>query len=232
MTGRHRTSPPMHSDDPVAPGIRRHRAAWITAIGLVLVLAAIVNIVLVLDDKASTAQKDASLSSDEVRELREFLTDRTQQRDAERRATQAQLDDQRRALCTAIQTLSAAAKPRGRAVLDKASRDLSCARVGAVPNTSTSRATSGRPPAASTSVQPSRTLGATPLPVTTSPITRPRATASPRRAPAPAVPPPQAPEPAPAPTTPKAPLPAAPPAASGLLEPVTDPICTVTGVCL
>lgn len=138
MNGRHYETQPMHTDDIVAPGIRRFRTGWLLVVGIVMILTAVIVITLTLNRGVHDAKNSASLSSDEVKQLREFLADRSTQRDAERADVQRQLDAQRAVLCAAIKTLSITARPESRKVLNKAATDLRCGALPTVRSTSAS----------------------------------------------------------------------------------------------
>lgn len=224
MTGRHEGGgAPMRTDDPVAPGIRRIRAYWITAIGLLGIIVAVIGITLYLNEKATSAQDSATLSQEETRQLREFLSDRGKQRDREKTETQAQLDQQRAVLCSAIRTLEQSARPQARRVLAKAAADLRCA---ALP-------TSTRPPTPTGTGSTARSAGdAAPAPATPQPTgttagagtVSGKAPGRPDPAPTEARPTPRA-----TPTATTAPGPT--PTATRPAEPILGPVC-VLGICL
>lgn len=126
MRLRRPSVPAMRTDDTVAPGILRSRAAWIIGAGLAFVIVGILVTALALSTGVRNAATSAELSSDEVEQMRQFIATRTQQRDAERAAVQAQLDDQRAVLCAAITTLAQSARPAAKPALATASADLRC----------------------------------------------------------------------------------------------------------
>lgn len=218
MTGRHTdTTPsePMRADDPVAPGIKRSRSAYLVAAGLLIIVSAVAGSIVTLSTGVKDAKDSATLSSDETKELRQFLAERGVQRDAEREEFQRKLDQQTAAICAAVKTLQAAAqRPEGRAVLEKAAKDLRCSALGtSTKNTSTaapstSRTTTSAPRATSTTTAVAGAIRPTPAP-----------TRKPSR---PATPAPAKPTPAPTVTTPP----------GRLLDPVTEPVCDLLGVCL
>lgn len=217
MTGRHSATPPqsepMRADDPVAPGIKRSRSAYLVAAGLLIIVSAVAGSIVTLATGVRDAKDSATLSSDETQQLREFLADRSKQRDAERAEVQEQLDDVTGAICAAVKTLqSAAQRPEARAVLEKAAKDLRCSALGVRPSsTPTTKAT---PSAAATSGAPARSTAAAASRSTETPTVRPTgATVAPR---------PAGTTPAPATTT----------APGRLLDPVTVPVCDLLGVCL
>lgn len=221
MTGRHsNSSQPMHADDPVAPGIKRSRSAYLVAAGLLIIVGAVAGSITTLSTGVKDAKDSANLSADEVGQLREFLADRGEQRDTERAQVQEQLDDQRAVLCAAILTLRASAtRAEPRRVLDKAATDLHCA--------SLPLGTATTPPA-----------GSTPKPAATRATTSaasPRATAA-GRTPARAKPAPTPRQGTPAGTarpTPKAtPTPATTTPPARILDPATDPVCQLLTICL
>jgi len=230
MTGRHRPSaPPMHADDPVAPGIKRSRSAYLVAAGLLIIVAAVAGSIVALSTGVQNAQDSATLSSDETRQLREFLADRGRQRDQERADVQAQLDAQRAVLCAAITTLQASAtRPTPRAVLGRAATELQCAKL---PTASRTSSTADRTtPRASSPTTP------LPTPATTTAVARRPAAVLRARAATPSASsttsssrPSSTPKPSPTPTPKPTPAPMTPPPA--LLDPVLQPVCNLLGVC-
>lgn len=245
--GRHRatTSPgtEMHTDDKVAPGVTRIRAAWVTGAGIAIIVISLVLYVQIQTTATQRAQSSASLSQEEVKALRGFLVERGKQRDSERAEVQQQLDRQAKALCGALSGFEVGARPETIARLKAAEKSIGCdvlARTG----------TLDLDPAApaSTSSATDRPITATPTgaavdsgdaqPPPAPPGAVPAPTSTPGTVPAPARtvttpgpvrtvirPGPVVTTSGPTVTTTASPSPR-------ILDPVTQPVCDLLGICL
>lgn len=183
MTGRHEVGDPVvRMDDPVSPGGgTRRRALQLAAIGVLAMGLAVAGLILGINRTANHANDQAALSQSDITALKQLLADRRAQRDDEQARVQAQLDEQARVLCLAIADFQARASSRGRAILDKAARDLHCAKLAnptaqSSASSSTTRATSA--PGPGPLVSAGRPAGPT-LPRPAAPAPTPRPTPSP-----------------------------------------------------
>ncbi len=127
MRKRRKVGSFMRTDDRVMAHVSRRRAGWFVAMAILMLTTGIVIVALALNAQSRAAEASASLSRDEVTQLRSYMSDRTQQRDTERAEVQAQLDVQGRALCAALVAFEPGASPGGLTKIRAAERALSCA---------------------------------------------------------------------------------------------------------
>jgi predicted aspartyl protease len=115
------------SDDLVAPKTRRVTAARIIAVGLTIMVVALLGLLAGL-------QHQSDLSAVEQQQIREVIAERKAQRDTEQARVQLQLDEQGRALCTVLVDFRRNARtPEGRASIQRALDQLECARILRLP---------------------------------------------------------------------------------------------------
>lgn len=120
----------MSTDDKVAPGTSRKVGGRILAGGLVIVAVASLLLFAAIQNRSDKAIHSSGLNEREITQLREFLEDRTAERNAQQREFQRQLDQQARILClTIVDFKSRAESKRTIQTLDRAMKQLRCAKV-------------------------------------------------------------------------------------------------------
>lgn len=226
----------MRTDDMVTPHFNRRGVAVLGAIGVVLICVAISLLAVGIDRRVRAAQDTAALNAGEVQQIRQLIAERGAFRDREATLVQTQVDAQTRALCLALSKIIPISGPNSAPALVQAQNDLMCAALPAAPAPRPADPLpngSGPTITLPGSVNGNGSLSGPATPAQgggVAPVTPP---APPVSTPAPPVPP-APPAPVPAPTVPRAPLPTivTPRGTPTLLDPVTDPMCNILGICV
>jgi cell division protein FtsL len=117
----------MATDDVVAPRVKRVTAGKVFATGLAVMVIALLGILVGL-------QRQATFSTQDRAQIRQIIDERKVQRDTQQAQVRLQLDEQARVLCVVVMDFRQRAQTaRARVTLDRAIRDLDCARVLRVP---------------------------------------------------------------------------------------------------
>jgi hypothetical protein len=117
----------MATDDEVAPRVRRVTAGKVVAVGLAVMVIALLGILVGL-------QRQATFSTQDRAQIRQIIDERKVQRDTQQAQVRLQLDEQARVLCVVVMDFRQRARTReSRVTLDRAIQDLECARVLRVP---------------------------------------------------------------------------------------------------